>query len=284
MNSEKYIGLDVHQATIVVAVTDSSGKLIMESILETEAATILQHRALEEFGWTGEIEEFNQAARLNHLSVTDPILITTSGTILSGFGRWQSAVFNGLFEINCIEYPFNEDESLQFILTNHQTRSGWNDFVCINHARFIWCPSATQNTAVEPAATNRLAPNSNRKSIVLLRFFPSSPTALAIEPRFQLGTESVCEHEVRASGASIRCCRTHVWCRSGCPVGYCVKRGNVGCRFRRRGRREFPNIVHVGRELSCVIRSSVHDCNYRWSVGLNSTLDLFQRSGRSIRK
>jgi hypothetical protein len=25
MNSEKYIGLDVHQATIVVAVTDSSG-------------------------------------------------------------------------------------------------------------------------------------------------------------------------------------------------------------------------------------------------------------------
>jgi hypothetical protein len=36
------LGLDVHQATIVVAVTDSTGKLIMESILETEAATILQ--------------------------------------------------------------------------------------------------------------------------------------------------------------------------------------------------------------------------------------------------
>jgi transposase len=42
MNSEKYIGLDVHQATIVVAVTDSTGKLVVESILETEAATILQ--------------------------------------------------------------------------------------------------------------------------------------------------------------------------------------------------------------------------------------------------
>ena len=41
MSSEKYIGLDVHQATIVVAVTDSTGKLVMESILETEAATIL---------------------------------------------------------------------------------------------------------------------------------------------------------------------------------------------------------------------------------------------------
>jgi hypothetical protein len=36
MNSEKYIGLDVHQATISMAVLDSSGKLVMESILETE--------------------------------------------------------------------------------------------------------------------------------------------------------------------------------------------------------------------------------------------------------
>ena len=42
MNNEKYIGLDVHQATIVVAVLDSTGKLVMESILETEAATLLQ--------------------------------------------------------------------------------------------------------------------------------------------------------------------------------------------------------------------------------------------------
>lgn len=42
MNSEKYIGLDVHQATISVAVLDSTGKLVMKSILETRAATILQ--------------------------------------------------------------------------------------------------------------------------------------------------------------------------------------------------------------------------------------------------
>src|SRR4029077_459634 len=45
MNSEKYIGLDVHQATISVAVLDSKGKLIMESILETKAATILEFLA-----------------------------------------------------------------------------------------------------------------------------------------------------------------------------------------------------------------------------------------------
>jgi len=42
VTSEKYIGLDVHQATISVAVMDASGKLVMESILETKASTLLQ--------------------------------------------------------------------------------------------------------------------------------------------------------------------------------------------------------------------------------------------------
>jgi transposase len=42
MNDAKYIGLDVHQATVSVAVLDSAGKLLMEAILETKAETILQ--------------------------------------------------------------------------------------------------------------------------------------------------------------------------------------------------------------------------------------------------
>src|SRR5438270_10817922 len=42
MSSEKYIGLDVHQATICVAVMDAKGKVVMESILETKATTILE--------------------------------------------------------------------------------------------------------------------------------------------------------------------------------------------------------------------------------------------------
>ncbi len=42
MYNAKYIGLDVHQATISVAVMDSTGKVVMESILETKATTILE--------------------------------------------------------------------------------------------------------------------------------------------------------------------------------------------------------------------------------------------------
>jgi len=42
MSQEKYIGMDVHQATISVAVMDASGKLIMECLLETKAATLVE--------------------------------------------------------------------------------------------------------------------------------------------------------------------------------------------------------------------------------------------------
>ena len=41
LNDAKYIGLDVHQATISVVVLDGTGHLVMESIIETKAATIL---------------------------------------------------------------------------------------------------------------------------------------------------------------------------------------------------------------------------------------------------
>ena len=42
MNQEKYIGMDVHAATISAAVKNAQGKLLMECVLETKAATILE--------------------------------------------------------------------------------------------------------------------------------------------------------------------------------------------------------------------------------------------------
>ena len=42
MDSIKYIGLDVHKDAIVIAVLNEAGKLVMESIIETKASTILQ--------------------------------------------------------------------------------------------------------------------------------------------------------------------------------------------------------------------------------------------------
>jgi transposase len=40
MTNDKYVGLDVHKATIVAAVQDASGKCVISSIIETKAETI----------------------------------------------------------------------------------------------------------------------------------------------------------------------------------------------------------------------------------------------------
>jgi hypothetical protein len=37
MESRKYIGMDVHQASISAAVRDDAGKLVMECVIETKA-------------------------------------------------------------------------------------------------------------------------------------------------------------------------------------------------------------------------------------------------------
>lgn len=60
MDSVKYIGMDVHKEAISIAVLNSSGRLVMESVIETKAITILQfvhglrgslHVTLEEGTW-----------------------------------------------------------------------------------------------------------------------------------------------------------------------------------------------------------------------------------------
>ena len=42
MTSVKYIGMDVHNESISIAVRSSVGKVVMECVIETKASTILQ--------------------------------------------------------------------------------------------------------------------------------------------------------------------------------------------------------------------------------------------------
>ena len=42
MDSTKYIGMDVHKEATTIAVLDASGRLVMELIVETKAATMVQ--------------------------------------------------------------------------------------------------------------------------------------------------------------------------------------------------------------------------------------------------
>ena len=62
MTSTKYIGWDVHQESISIAVLNSAGKVVMECVIETKASTLLQfihglrgdvHLTFEEGTWAG---------------------------------------------------------------------------------------------------------------------------------------------------------------------------------------------------------------------------------------
>jgi len=86
------------------------------------------HPALRELDGLDGAVELNEAERTRHHLAT-PILITCEGTILSGFGRWRSALLHGEREIQCIEYALGEEDSLKFILIHHKPPSGWNSFV-----------------------------------------------------------------------------------------------------------------------------------------------------------
>ena len=78
------------------------------------------------------IDDVSEAVRVK--DQPPAIFISASGTILAGFGNWKLAVLDGKREINCIEYPLSEDESLHFILTHHHSRRRWNAFIRIRLA------------------------------------------------------------------------------------------------------------------------------------------------------
>jgi transposase len=80
MNSIKYVGLDVHRDTISVAVLNAEGKLVMQSVIATQAAAILDflqglrgtlHVTFEEGTHSGWLYDL-LVRRVAHLMVCNP--------------------------------------------------------------------------------------------------------------------------------------------------------------------------------------------------------------------
>ena len=76
----KYIGMDVHKEAIVMAVQNESGKLVMESVIETKASSILQflhglrgelHVTWEEGTWAAWLYDLLQP-HVQHIVVCNP--------------------------------------------------------------------------------------------------------------------------------------------------------------------------------------------------------------------
>jgi hypothetical protein len=92
------------------------------------------HPALAELGLIDLVGEIDEAAQMKDRLAVEPILITTNGIILSGFGRWRLAALEGRKEVHCLEYPIGEDDAIEFILSHCKPRRGWNAFVRIQLA------------------------------------------------------------------------------------------------------------------------------------------------------
>ena len=80
MDDTKYIGMDVHTETISIAVLNSAGKLVMESVIETKALTMIQfvrglrgdlHVTLEEGTWAAWLYDLLRP-HVNQVLVCDP--------------------------------------------------------------------------------------------------------------------------------------------------------------------------------------------------------------------
>jgi transposase len=79
-SSSKYIGMDVHKESISIAVRNSAGKIVMESVIQTKASMILQlmdglrgevHVTFEEGTWSAWLYDLLKP-RVSKLVVCDP--------------------------------------------------------------------------------------------------------------------------------------------------------------------------------------------------------------------
>jgi hypothetical protein len=68
-------------------------------------------------------------------------MITTDGSIIDGYGRWQLAVQQGRPTVICIQYELTEEEALLWLLQTHCRSDGLNPFCRILLAQELESPS-----------------------------------------------------------------------------------------------------------------------------------------------
>ena len=112
----------------------SGGKGLQGSPVRRPPGKLRLHPVFLRLSLVGTLINYAVHGRKPQGSVPEPILITSTGIVISGVRQWHSAVSEGCSALDCIEYQLNDDEALQLILTLQQSRGIWNSFTRIQLA------------------------------------------------------------------------------------------------------------------------------------------------------
>jgi len=94
--------------------------------LHAHASYVRHHLVVPSF-------KLSRLAEIGDLAFRDPILITTDGTILDGYGRWELAKQQGRTTVLCREDQITADEALQFLVQSRFGSRGLSAFcrICL---------------------------------------------------------------------------------------------------------------------------------------------------------
>ena len=92
------------------------------------------HPALVRLNLMHSLVEFNETQRFEARLLCAPILITTNGTVISGFTQWHEAMSDGRPHLDCIEYSLSDEQALEDILVQRRPREEWNNFTRVRVA------------------------------------------------------------------------------------------------------------------------------------------------------
>ena len=112
----------------------SGGKGLQGSPVRRPPGELRLHPVFLRLSLVGTLINYAVHGRKPQGSVPEPILITSSGIVISGVREWHAAVSEGRSALDCTEYQLNDDEALQLILTLQQSRGTWNSFIRIQLA------------------------------------------------------------------------------------------------------------------------------------------------------
>lgn len=142
LGSADVLGLETTQVTMseypqIVAPLSFEGNVTAES---HRVGSLRYHRAWPELG----LENLPVRGSLKSSGPTEPLSISTSGIVIKGFDQFKTLRNWPDKEIQCLIYPFDDNQALHWIIQQSQPQDGYSPYARILLAIELLGDSITQ--------------------------------------------------------------------------------------------------------------------------------------------